>query len=265
MYKEFDVLAAERILYYVYALRDPRNKEVFYVGKGESNRWYQHIKEAEKKNDDPTLKLQRIREIHAAEQEVEAFIIRSGISSEKHAYDVEAAVVHAYRLLERAGRPLPLTLTNIAEIHHPERGLASIAAMQSLLNAQPAPEITEPVGIFKIGVRWYPDMSEEQIRETTSGWWSASRVKKGMRIAKYAFGVSDGIIRGVYRIDESLWRERVKGDRDWENDLGKTPRWGFPGCESASEMSHFMNTSVKHLFKRGDQNSVKFINCDWNR
>lgn len=262
---EFDALAAQRILYYVYALRDPRNREVFYVGKGEKNRWYQHIKEAETKIDDPKLKLQRIREIHAAGHDVEAFIIRSGIASEKHAYDVEAAVVHAYRLLERAGSPLPLNLTNIAEIHHPERGLASIPAMQSLLNAPPAPEITEPVGIFKIGVRWYPDMSEEQVREITSGWWPASRVKKGMKNAKYAFGVSDGIIRGIYAIDESLWRERVEGDRDWEHDIGKTPRWGFPGCGPAHEMSRFMNTSVKHLFKRGDQNSVKFINCDGYR
>jgi hypothetical protein len=86
-------------------------------------------------------------------------------------------------------------------------------------------------------------------------------VKNGKEKAEYAFGISSGIIRGVYRIDRSMWRERREGDRDWEHDLGKKPKWGFPDCVPAPEMSHFLDTSVKHLFKKGDQNSVKFLNC----
>lgn len=260
-YNKFDDLAAESINYYVYALRDPRNQQIFYVGKGKQNRWFDHIKEAEEKLEDPKLKLQRIREIKAAGLEVEPFIIRSGIKSEAHAYDVEAAVIHAYRLLERAGGSIPVDLTNIAEVHHPERGLASIDAMQSIFNAPEAPKIDFPVGIFKIGVLWYPDMTEEQVREATSGWWSHRNVKNGKKKAEYAFGVSKGIIRGVYKIDENMWRERVKPDRDWERDLGKKARWGFPDCQPASEMAHFLNTSIKHLFKKGEASSVKFLNC----
>ena len=259
-YLKFDDLAAERIGWYVYVLRDPRNNQVFYVGKGNENRWFHHIKEAREKLEDPKLKLQKIREIENSGFEVEAFIIRSGIKSEEFAFDVEGAVIHAYRLLEREGKAVPVDLTNIAEGHHPERGLASVNVMQSLLNAPLAPEIVAPVGLFKIGVLWYPEMTEEDVREATQGWWPELKVKNGKLRAEYAFGVSAGIIRGVYKIDESMWRERRKPDRDWENDIGKPPRWGFPNCVYAPEMAQYLNTSVKHLFKKGDQNAVKFLN-----
>ena len=260
-YTQFDAIAAEKIQWYVYALRDPRNNEIFYIGKGKRNRWFDHILEARSNVDDPKAKLERIREIEGAGFSVDAFIIRSGIKMESHAYDIEGAVIHSFRLLERSEKAVPFDLTNIAEVHHPERGLASISVMQSLLNAPVAPAIERPVGIFKIGVLWYPEMTAEDVRLATLGWWPNSKTKNGRKKAEYAFGVSDGIIRGVYRIDSSMWRERREPDRDWQHDLGKEPRWGFPDCVNAPEMSQFLNTSVKHLFKRGDQNPIKFLNC----
>ena len=85
IYQKFDEIAATKILFYVYALRDPRDKKVFYVGKGQKNRWFDHIEESHKKKDDPSLKLGRIREIENAGLKVEAFIVRSGIPTEKAA------------------------------------------------------------------------------------------------------------------------------------------------------------------------------------
>ena len=57
-YTEFDVLAATKIGWYVYALRDPRNNQVFYVGKGKRNRRYERITEAREKINEPKLELQ---------------------------------------------------------------------------------------------------------------------------------------------------------------------------------------------------------------
>jgi hypothetical protein len=108
--------------------------------------------------------------------------------------------------LERSGTTVPFDLTNIAEVHHPERGLASIPVMQSLLNAPAAPEIEVPVGIFKIGFLWYPEMTSEDVRLATLGWWPNSKTKNGRDKAEYAFGVSDSIIRGVYRINSSEYQ-----------------------------------------------------------
>ena len=57
-YTEFDDLAATKIGWYVYALRDPRNNQVFYIGKGKRNRWYVRIMEAREKINEPKLELQ---------------------------------------------------------------------------------------------------------------------------------------------------------------------------------------------------------------
>jgi hypothetical protein len=70
-------------------------------------------------------------------------------------------------------------------------------------------------------------------------------------------GVSTGVIRGAYRIHR--WRERIEGDRDWPDDIGKA-RWGFEG-EPAEELAHFLNTSVAHLFKPGQANPITYVNC----
>lgn len=260
-YRKFDDVASEAIKYYVYALRDPRDGSVFYVGKGRRNRWFDHIKDSVKDADRSSLKLERIRQIESAGLRVDVFIVRHGISSEKVAFEIEAAVIHAYRLLERSSGERLVDLTNIAEAHHPERGLAHIDIVQSLFNAPKAPEITVPAALFRIPRLWYPEMTSADLRDATTGWWSERTVKKRKHVARYAFSVSRGVIRGVYQINESDWRQRVKGDRDWEHDVGKRPRWGFPDCKDAPEMSHFLNTSVKHLFKKGDQNPIKFVNC----
>ena len=260
-YSKFDDIAAEKIGFYVYALRDPRNGVVFYVGKGIKNRWFDHIREARSNNADSTLKLDRIREIEASGHEVDAFIIRSGITNEKAAFDVEAAVIHAYKLLQNAGNPSGVELANIAEVHQPEKGLAHVTLAQTLFNAPMCPEILVPCALFKIPRLWFPEMSDEDVRQATLGWWPETKVKNGKKKAEYAFAVSKGIVRGIYTINQSMWRIRQQGDRDWENDIGKKPRWGFPECVAAPEMSEFLNTSVKHLFKKGDQNVVKFLNC----
>lgn len=260
-YAKFDDITAREVGYYVYALRDPRDMSIFYVGKGKGNRWFEHVLEARTSKKDDSLKLARIREIESAGLQVHAFLLRFGLQSEKLAYEVEGAVIHMLKLLNRSGSNAAFDLTNVAEVHYPERGLASVDIVESMFNAPKAPDITEPTGIFKIGVLWYPEMTTEDVREATSGWWSARNVLRKKDSARYAFGVSRGIIRGVYRISPEMWRERQKPDRDWQDDIGKTPRWGFPTCIDAPEMEHFLNTSVAHLFKQGNANAVSFVNC----
>lgn len=262
-YSKFDDVAAKKVGWYVYALRDPRDNVVFYIGKGKSNRWFDHIQEARNTGmgDNPSLKLQRIREIEFAGLKVDAFLIRHGIETEKLAFEIEAAVLHAYRLVKDANSRDNIDLTNIAEVHHPERGLSSVQIAQTLYNAPQAPPIELPCAMFRLPKLWHPAMSDEELRQATLGWWSPREVAKGRKTARYAFAVSRGIIRGVYRIDPSMWRERSEPDRDWEHDVGGTPRWGFPDCEAAPELARYLNTSVKHLYKPGAASAARFLNC----
>lgn len=90
----FSSEVAEKLRAYVYRLIDPRNGETFYVGKGNDNRVFAHIREDVDGND-PSSKLQRIRDIHLAGFEVAHVIHRHGMD-ERTALEVEAALLDAY-------------------------------------------------------------------------------------------------------------------------------------------------------------------------
>jgi hypothetical protein len=86
--------------YYVYRLIDPRNGETFYVGKGKSDRVFQHafgsldLSVGDEDADD--AKMQRIKEIRSAGLEVAHVIHRHGIENEDVAFQIEAAVMDCY-------------------------------------------------------------------------------------------------------------------------------------------------------------------------
>ena len=66
---EFAAGVAEKLGFYVYLLIDPRDDDVFYVGKGTWNRCFAHIFEAHETQADTIgdyAKLARIREIESA-------------------------------------------------------------------------------------------------------------------------------------------------------------------------------------------------------
>lgn len=228
---------ADALRYYVYVLRDPRDGQVFYVGKGIGGRVFAHVAEAERLGE--REKLDRIRAIHGQGLNVEHLIVRSGLESEDAAFVVEQSVIDA---LTAAGAPL----TNLVKgresgVH----GLATVEAAIARWSAPAAPEMTEPTVFFIINRAWRADMREEEIYEATRGHWRiGARNRKDM---KYAMGVAFGVVRGVYRI-ESWFPSQQEGEEG---------RWGFVGFP-AEEMQGFLGTSVRHLVpERGAQNPVR--------
>jgi hypothetical protein len=93
-FTSFPPEVAQRLKTYVYRLIDPRNGETFYVGKGQGNRVFAHIRE-QVGDDDPNLKLKRIRDIRLAGFEVAHVIHRHGLD-DRTAYEAEAALMDAY-------------------------------------------------------------------------------------------------------------------------------------------------------------------------
>src|SRR5660398_303263 len=92
----FPAGVAGKLMTYVYRLIDPRNGETFYVGKGNGNRVFSHIRgEQDLDGDDLDNKMKRIRQIRLAGFEVEHVIHRHGMD-DKTAFEVEAALIDAY-------------------------------------------------------------------------------------------------------------------------------------------------------------------------
>src|SRR6266542_4269057 len=92
----FPVDVVRKLKTYVYRLIDPRNGETFYVGKGQGNRVFSHIRaEQNLEGDDLDNKVKRIREIRLGGFEVAHVIHRHGMD-ERTAFEVEAALIDAY-------------------------------------------------------------------------------------------------------------------------------------------------------------------------
>jgi uncharacterized protein len=226
---------AEFIGRYVYLLRDPRNHQVFYVGKGQGNRVMAHDHEAGADPASERAKLAKINEITATGAEVEHLFVRMQLATDEEAFTVEQSIIDAYKA---TGLPL----TNLVGGHHSTTlGLASVQTVVAERSAKPAPGSAEPTVVFTINLAWRRDMNAEDIYQATHGHWVVSKHVRDK--AKYAFGVAHGLIRGVYRI--SSWFPSPNPN--------EVRRWGFIG-ECAPEMKHYLGTSVRRFNLDGAQN-----------
>ncbi|WP_159599193.1 LEM-3-like GIY-YIG domain-containing protein [Agromyces humi] len=222
---------AEVLRYYVYALRDPRDGRVFYVGKGVGDRINAHVREAGADLESERAKLRTINDIEASGLEVELLFLRSHIDDETTAFTVEQAVIDAFAADGH-------TLTNLVRGHHSgAHGLATLPVVVARHRATPCPPIDLPLIMVKIQRGWRPDMSEQEIYDKTRGHWKISPWVRDR--AKYCLGVAHGVIRGAYRID--TW---FPSEEPW--DAGRN-RWGFTG-ERARELDHVVGTHVRDVF-----------------
>ncbi|SFR99865.1 hypothetical protein SAMN04487783_0395 [Agrococcus baldri] len=217
--------------YYVYALRDPRDGQVFYVGKGVGDRLNAHVREAGADLQSERAKLRRINEIEASGRTVDMLFLRTGIEDESTAFIVEQAVIDAFHANHHP-------LTNLVRGHHSGRhGLATLPAVVARHRAAACPPIEGAVIMLKIQRGWRPDMNEQEIYEATRGHWKVAGWVRER--TEFALGVAYGIVRGVYRVES--W---FPSEMPW--DQGKD-RWGFVG-HPAPELAHVVGTHVRDAF-----------------
>src|SRR2546429_8996709 len=81
---------AAKLAYYVYAYVDPRNSEIFYIGKGCGVRALSHLDEVGE-----SAKIRRIDELKAIGLRPRIDILAHGIANEETALRIEAAVIDA--------------------------------------------------------------------------------------------------------------------------------------------------------------------------
>jgi len=204
--------------HYVYRLIDPRNGETFYIGKGQGNRVFAHVRgEASTDVDSLDAKSLRIWEIRNAGFSVQHVIHRHGLD-EKTAYEVEGALLDAYS-----------GTTNIAGGRgNGDRGAAHSRQIIERYTADSA-EITHRA--IEINVRVF-SVDRDLYTATRFAW----RVDKNRaEKAEIALAVMQGLIKGVYSIDR--WLLATKENFPEFGDQGDVPgRYGFIGSEAVSEI-----------------------------
>lgn len=230
----------ERVGFYVYVLRDSRNGEVFYVGKGKGNRVFAHAADA-LESQRSTDKLDRIRAIRDAGQEVDYEIVRHGLE-ENEAFEVESA------LIDWIGGD---KLGNLVAGHNAQhRGRMTVPEIIAIYRAEPV-TITEPSLLIIVNRLFKKNTDTDRLYEITRGDWV---IGKRREKATLAIAVFKGLVRAVYRIES--WEPVVSTGPDQK----RRRRWRLSGVV-ADELQHLVGGDVTAYLGKSAQNPIRYVNC----
>jgi len=181
---------------YVYALRDPRDQIVFYIGQGTGNRLFNHFFETDRyingRIQTPSNKVLRIAEVWNSDADVEWFFLAHNINEETITKDaIESAAIDLLALNQN-GQAFDQNIGNHSTFLD-RQGLADRSA--GLVN----PQHEYPM-VFLFPIHNRLENGIEPLEATQCCWY----VTQEKRNAAYAIaiGISDSISRGVFTIDD---------------------------------------------------------------
>ena len=220
---EFTSATKARLGHYVYALVDPRDETIFYVGKATANnRAFDHLKA----NKGEGEKLKRIREIKASGGLPKVEILRYGLGSLSESFNVEAAVIDAIGLEN---------LTNKIRGQGIEYGRQTAAEVERLYGSKPVAveQLPEPYMIFFLEETYSPTDSEQEIYDNTRQFWyriSAAKRVPSARNDKLPYptglAVVGSVVVRVYSIVQWFAAGTTFSTREFHKPKN---RWEFVG------------------------------------
>jgi len=237
----FDPKVAEAIGVYVYALRDPRSNEVFYVGKGIGNRCFDHINEA-RISERRTDKLEIIRSLLAGGNSPKIEIVRHGLD-DATAHHVEAALIDILDLTESG---------NLMKGHGVDLGHATAEEIQIRYGARQL-ESQEPLLLIKINRYYKTGMTSQEIYEAARWCWRLN-VDRAQR-ARYVLAVASGIVRGVFE-DARFYPVTPATARN-EGDIGRV----YFDAKIVAD-SPYLWRSTEEFGKPGQASPIRYLNID---
>ena len=182
MITKFSDTIIEELKYYVYIYIDPRNDEIFYIGKGKRNRCFDHLSE---KSD--SEKVKRIELIRSDNQEPIIEMLIHGVTDDV-AKKVEATVIDIIDIKK---------LTNKSKGHSSSKiGRMSLEKIVSIYSPEKA-KITERALLIKLSQSFTYSMTENELYDATRQFW---RIGENRENVEYVFAVFDGIIQEIYKI-----------------------------------------------------------------
>jgi len=237
---------ASKLGYYVYVYVNPSDNSVFYVGKGKGARALAHLDAAERKKVTAL-----IRKIRSAGSEPRIDILAHALPSEDVAFAVEAAVIDLIGVHN---------LTNSVRGHTKAKyGRTPLSQLIGLYTKR-KPVISEPSILIRINRAYHFGMTEVELYDATRSAWKVGDKKDK---AQYAFAVYEGVVREVYRITDWLPGGSTFAAQHQGKRKRRPGRWEFVGTLADIEVrQRYVNSYVGHLFPKGAQNPVLYLNID---
>jgi uncharacterized protein len=245
MINEFSPEVLSELGYYVYRLIDPRNGQTFYVGKGKGNRIFQHVKcaidfydGADGTDEDDPNKLKTIKEIMDEGLEV-IHVIQRWHLTEDEAFQVESALIDAYQ-----------GLSNIQGGHHSEFGVTNVEQLEKRFHLKVYEEPTDFKYVLIKVKYWRLDELLKQYPETNryeATRWRWKIKPRSITEYPYAFSVTDGVVKEVYKINK--WYKTENSNR-----------YAFDGEVANDEIrNRFVNKRIPDIYsKKGMASPVLF-------
>ena len=248
--------------YYVYGLIDPRNKKIFYIGKGTGNRVFEHERESILNPDSEKLKLKTIADIKSEGLEVEKIIINSNLT-ESEAFDAEASLINAFNYISDIG------LTNIVSGHHSSEAL-SVEEYEKEYGAVELEQsdIRHKILVIKINKLYKRGLDAKTLNDSVRGVWrdTMNRVKE----LQYVNRVQNSLIVAVYKPTQWYVCKEAKNKLP-RQDIVLTPKTedrlffvdkGFENNEPMDEAKKFyLYKSIARLkLNQNAQNPITYLN-----
>lgn len=244
--KGFPAGVADQLGWYVYLYRDPRDGEIFYVGKGQGNRVFAHLEDASE-----TEKVERIAAIRDAGDKPQLEILRHNLADEKTALLIESVMIDAI------GIP-PLT-NRVGGYGSRAFGRMTIEKITAQYAKPVKISPKHKVILIRVNQRFYHGMTATELYDSTRGIW---KVGERAHNAEYAFAVYKGVVREVYRIDRWHRAGSTKYTTRPMKEVKDTTRREFTGeIAEESVRRKYLLKSVENFFGHNWQTPFVYVNC----
>ena len=251
MINRFSKSTIEQLKYYVYLYSDPDTKEPFYVGKGQRNRCFDHLKDSTDSN-----KTKKIKELKKLGKEPVIELLAWGLD-EDAALAAEQVAIDLLHIDN---------LTNIQRGHGAQNhGRISVDILERRLSAEKATdaqwEKMKRHGVLLIRLSLYhPGMSDLETYEVTRSAWRLNR--EHCEKMNYAFAVYQGRIIETYRVlawfsEGATFNSRMLGDYTPDPN-----RLEFVGQIDEKMHAEFADLDIGDRFSKGAQSSVIYLEAD---
>lgn len=234
---KFSPEVCEKLGFYVYGLIDPRNGKYFYIGKGQNNRIFEHIKGIKDK-DEVDEKIKTIMQIRNEGLEVLHLILRHGLKDDKEALNIESTLIDFIGLSN---------LDNKVGGINQDKGINNALTLQKRYSTKvfDENETTPPFIIIKVRQEIVNERNESHY-EACRWAWKVSLEK--VKAYKYVLCVVNGIVERVFEVEK--WQQSKRE--------GLESRYEFIGKVAPQEICVlFVNQRIpEHYRKKGNASPV---------